>query len=339
MGRFDKPDTQIDGQMTIDDLLNAPERLVAVSNIFARARKNMSLPEQKAFIYALTEINFSEPTNNNIVYLDKKTVAEIVGVHSDIDHLSVHLFEKIKDLPKHSYIEIAKDDIDGGLYDSGIFITRLTMLKNRVRIKFENEYMGLFSGLNARYITMWSTDIFRMTSKRTVLFYEYLRTHMDTREETHSILLGIRAFKELFGIPSTGEGSYMRKDGHLDRPAFEKRVIEPLFDDMKHCKMIKLLVNPDGSFFTKEKHGNRIAGYRFNWVFSARPGIATAEEVKEIRERVDKDPRVLKVANDLVKGEKKQSPKKKNSFTDFQQRDYDYDALEAALVRREEDEQ
>lgn len=333
MGRFDKPDTQIDGQMTIDDLLNAPERLVAVSNIFARARKHMSLPEQKAFIYALTEINFTEPTNNNIIYLDKRTLAEIVGVHSDIDHMSVDLFKQIKDLPQHSFIEISKDDTDGGLFDSGMVITRLTMLKNRVRIKFENEYMGLFTGLNAKYITMWSTDIFKMTSKRTVLFYEYLRVHMDTREETHSALLGVRAFKELFGIPKTGEGSYMRKGEHFNRVGFEKHVIDPLFDDMKHCKMIKLLVNPDGSFYTKEKHGSRVAGYRFNWVFSGRPGIATAEEVKEINDHMKKDPTLLKVANDIIHGEKKKKQTKRNSFTDFEQRDYDFDDLEAKLLR------
>ena len=47
---------------------------------------------------------------------------------------------------------------------------------------------------------------------------------------------------------------------------------------------------------------------------------------------MEKDPAVLKVAKDIVNGKKK--PKqKKTTFTDFEQRSYDYDELEARLLR------
>lgn len=332
MGRSDRPDTQADGQINIESWLSLPERLYAVSRIFAKARKEMTLPEQKTFVYALSKFHFMEEPETDVVYLDKKRLAEIIGINTDIDHLSVDLHQRIKELPKHSYIEITKEDKD--VFDSGVLISRVTMLKNRVRVKFEKEYLPLFTNLGKEknYLTMWSSDIFQMASIRTVRFYEHLREITDNRLDTNDVLLGIRALKELFDIPKDGEGAYMRKDGHFDRVAFEKRIIDPLCEDMKHCKMIQLLIQPDGKYYVKEKSGGRVSGYRFYWTFSARPGIATAEEMQEIREAIDKDPAVLKVAKDIVNGKKK--PKqKKATFTDFEQRSYDYDELEARLLR------
>lgn len=331
----DEFDNEIQGQMEIEDLFRPPESLFAVSRIFARARKSMNLAEQKAFVYALSTLKFTEEAKDDYVMLDKKTLASIVGVHSDINHLSADLYKALKRLPNHSYIEIADRDLD--FYDSGFIITRVTMYKNRVRVKFEKEYLQLFTGLSTDYITMWSADIFQMTSKRSVQFYEYLRQITDTREEVNTKGLGVKQIKEMFDIPKEGEGSYMRKDGHFDRPAFEKRIIEPLCEDLKNCKMIQLIVQPDGKLYEKVKVGNRVQGYRFYWTYSAHPAVATASEVKELQDRVDKNPVVLKVAKDILKGEKK--PKKKakeeTSFTNFEQRSYDYADLERRLLQQQ----
>lgn len=305
-------DGEISGQMSIDDLYRPPERLFAVSRIFARARKNMNLAEQKTFVYALSHLKFTEPTKINIIYLDKKTLARVIGINSDTDHLSVNLQRAIGDLPEHSYIKISKEDKD--LFDSGTIITRLTMFKNLVRIKFEREYLALFTGLSTDYITMWSSDIFQMQSKRSVQFYERLRQETDTRQSVNSYGFGIKALKEMFNIPMDGDGSYMRKDGHFDRPAFEKYVIQALCDDLKHCKMINLVIQPDGKPYEKVKRGNRVLGYRFYWTFTSHPAVATAEEVHEMQERVDKNPVVLKIAKNMMNGQKK--PKKNNFIPD-----------------------
>lgn len=321
MAVIDRPDDQIEGQMSLDDLFQPTDRLFAVSRIFARARKDMSLAEQKTFVYALSQLRFLETPKNNVVYLDKKTLGKIVGVNSDPDHMSVDLYRTIGDLPKHSFIKIADKDLD--LYDSGNIITRLTMLKNRVRVKFEEEYLRLFTGLSSNYITMWSTDIFRMNSKRSVQFYEYLRQVTSGNGE-NSVLLGIRAIKEMFEIPENGKGSYMRGKDGFDRANFEKFVIDPICEDLQQCRMISLIVQPDGKLYEKVKRGNRVAGYRFYWTFTAYPAVASAEEVKQIQER----PEVLKVAKDILKGEKK-----KNQFTEFEQNQYDWDELEKELLQ------
>lgn len=323
MAVIDRPDDQIDGQMSLDDIFQPTDRLFAVSRIFARARKDMTLAEQKTFVFALSHLKFTEEAKTNVVYMDKKTLAKIVGVNSDPDHLSINLYRTIGELPKHSFIKIADRDLD--LYDSGNIITRLTMLKNRVRVKFEEEYLRLFTGLSSDYITMWSADIFRMSSKRSVQFYEYLRQNS---YGDNSVLLGIRAIKEMFEIPETGKGSYMREKGGFDRANFEKYVIDPICEDLQKCRMINLIVQPDGKLYEKVKRGNRIAGYRFYWTFTAYPAVASAKEVKQIQERVDKDPQILKVAKDILKGEKK----KKNQFVEFEQNQYDWDSLEEDLL-------
>lgn len=319
----DSFDLEIEGQMSIDDLYDPNEKLIAVSRIFARARKEMSLAEQKTFVYALSELRFKEIPKTNIVYLDKKKLASITGVNTDSNHLSVDLYNQIRELPKHSFIEISKEDRD--LFDSGTVITRVTMFKNRVRLKFEEEYLKLFTGLSSDYITMWTSDIFQMTTKRSVQFYEYLRQNTDTRKRENNIGLGVRSLKEIIGIPKEGKGSYVREENGFDRANFEKYVIQPLCDDLKNCKMISLVMQPDGKYYEKVKRGNRVLGYRFFWTFSAHPAVATAEEVAQIQERVDQDPEVLKVAKDIMKGEKKKKTATKNGFNNFTQREYDAD--------------
>lgn len=332
MGKYDRPDSQIEGQISFEEYIDGSSGLIAVSRIFASARKEMNLAEQKAFVYALSQVRFTEEAKTNIVYLDKKTLARIVGVNSDSDHLSVDLNRSIGELGRHSYIKIADKDLD--LYDSGNVITRVTMFKNRVRVKFEEEYLSLFTGLSKNYITLWASDIYQMTNERSVQFYEYLRNINDDRVQTNDVLLGIKPLKEMFNIPKDGKGSYMRDKGGFDRANFEKKVIDPICEDLAKCKMINLLVQSDGKYYEKVKKGNRVEGYRFYWTFTSRPSIASATEVHQIQTRVDKDPTVLKVAKDILKGEKKKrKAPEQNPFNQFEQNQYDFDELEKELLR------
>ena len=330
MGRYDKPDVVIEGQITIDEYLTPPDRLIAVSRIFARARKNMSLAEQKTFVYALSKIKFTETTNDTVVRMDKKILAQIIGIHSDPDHLSGDLYNEIRELTTHSYIEISERDL--GLYSNGYIVSALTRYKNTIRLRLNEEYMPLFSGLSNNYITLWSSDIFGMSSRRSVQFYEYLRQITDTRQEVNSVVLGVKALKDMFEIPKE---AYMREKGGFDRSNFEARVIEPLCDDMSKCRMIQLLMQSDGHYYVKEKQGNRVIGYRFHWVYTSHPAVSSAEEVQQIQERVDQDPEVLRVARDIVAGEKK-AKTKKSKFTTMQERDYDWTDLEKQLLRAQE---
>ena len=326
MRNTDEFDSQIDGQMTIADLYNPKDKLFAVHRIFARAKKEMTLTEQKTFVYALSQFKFTEEAQSNYVRLDKKTLASIVGIHSDPDHLSVDLFDNIKDLTVHSRIEIREKDLD--FYASGFVISSVVSFKNFIRIRFNEDFLPLFTNLTKDYITMWSTDIFQMKSRRSVRFYNELRQLSDDRVDVHQHGWGIRRLKEMFEIPKDGKGSYMSKEGHFLRTHFEKKVIDPICEDLSHCRMIQLILQPDGKYYEKVKIGNRVDGYRFYWTYTAHPAVATANEVRAIQERGDRNPELLRVARDILQGGKKQ----KNQFNQFSQNQYDWDVLEEDLL-------
>lgn len=341
MAKSQLDDGQIDGQMSIEDLFEPPARLFAVSRIFARARKDMTLAEQKTFVYALSEFRFTENAKSNYVRLDKKMLANILGIHSDADHLSVDLFDNIKDMAAHSHIEIRERDLD--FYASGFLITSVVSFKNIVRIRFNEDYLPLFTGLSKDYITMWSSDIFRMSTKRSVQFYEFLRQETDTREQVNTIGLGIKALKELFGIPASGPGSYMRapEKGGFNRPEFEKKVILPLCEDLQKTRMIRLILQPEGMPYRKIKRGNRVLGYEFMWSFTSHPAVADAETVRQLQERVDKNPELLKIANDLANGADRISSKKRSrssadTFNNFAHSGNDWDELALQIMEAQE---
>lgn len=287
--------------------------LFAVSRIFAEARKRMNLPEYKAFTMALTSVKWQDSCPD-VLYLDKKEVAKVVGIHSDPDHLSENLKRSIGQLPIHSFLEFSDKDKD--IYVNGCFVATIAFYKNRVRLRLNPDYLPLFGNLDKNYITMWSSDVYKLRSERSVKFYELLRENSDTRLDVNVGTVGIKFLKELFDIPKDGEGSYMRskKNGGFNRTAFEKYVIDPICEDLCHTDMIHLIPQPDGKYYEKIKRGNRVIAYKFFWTISTHPGVATAKEVKEIQDRVDKDPEVLKVAKDIVKGTKgggKKKPAKK----------------------------
>lgn len=329
---------ECEGQMSLDDFWSElPEQMIAVSKLFARARKQMSLSEYKAFVFALCHIKWTEKSPN-IIYQDKKTLAAIVGINSDSDHLSQDLIRSIGKLPEHSIIKF--QDTDKDFYDSGAVINRITMLKNRVRIKFDDEYIKLFSELTKDYITMWSSDIFHMKSERTIAFYEDLRLNSDTRTTNHKGF-GVKALKEMFDIPKNGKGSYMRSNGHLDRKAFEKYVVEALCEDMKHCKMIQLVIQEDGKLYRKVKRGSRVLGYEFEWNITEHPAIGTANEIAEVKQAVEKDPEILKIAKDIVKGRKKAKKAKNTAMltNDYSDEDIRFLELDLSLNRTAKEEE
>lgn len=322
-------DYQCDNQLSIFDLFEEQELsynpLVAVSKIFASAKKQMSLNEWKTFILALTRLSWKDKgKNRNVVVLDKMEVAEKLGIKSDKDHVSSDLKRAIGKLAKNSFIEFEA----GSGWINGMFITIVDCSQRKfLTIKFEEYYLPLFQdlGKEKKYITMWAEDLFLMESERSITFYEELRLHSDTRK-TNSKIYGIKDLKQMFNIPKDGKGSYMRANGHFDRASFEKRIIDPLCDDMAKCSMINLTTNEDGKLYKKIKSKNgKVLGYEFQWLISSHPRVATAKEVAEINQ----NPQELKVAKDIMNGKK---PQNKNTFNNFNQNKYDFDELEDLLL-------
>ena len=327
-------------QMNLEDYFdqNVKANLFAVSRVFAEARKQMNLSEYKVFTYALSNIRWTDPCPDTL-YVDKKVAAKLIGMVSDASDLSQHLKRAIGDLPVHSYLKFA--DKDSGTWVNGCFVSTIAFFKNRLRIRMNPDYLSLFGDLDEGYITMWSADIYKMRTERSVKFYELLRENSDTRVDVNTGTLGIKAFKALFDIPKDGEGSYMRNKDGFDRFRFEKRVIDPVCEELTHTEMIHLIMQPDGRYYEKVRKGNRIIAYRFFWTISKYPRVASAEEVHEIQELADKNPRMLKVAKDLANGIKHPKAGKKTTkktsgaeygYSDYGEHSYDYDNLERQLA-------
>lgn len=325
---YDTFDGDTEGQIDIEEYYGAPRGMFAVSKIFIRARRQMTADEYKTFVYALSKIDWSQKMPGS-VEMDKKELAKILGIESDPRHLSQNLYRALKDISVHSFTEF-KDE-DQGLYISGTVINTLILnQRNKAIMDFNPRYAKLFSELTTDYLTMWSYDIFNMSSERSISFYEQLRAHSDTTKECHRGY-GVKQLKDILGVPKEGPGSYMRKQGGFDRANFEKYIIDPICEDLAKCEMLQLLVQPDGKYYEKVKEGRKVKGYRFWWNVSDHPRVADAGEVKELRENITKDPQVLKIAKDIAAGKKKKE-KAKNKFNDFPQHTYDFSELERQLL-------
>ena len=334
-----------EGQMSLFDYFEEPKEsnpLIAVSKIFAAAKKQMSLAEWKTFVFALTKIkwkgesksnqgknnviisNAEEQLINKAVVLSKKEVAEKIGLVADDDHLSINLKRTIGDLWKHSELKFENNKE----WANGTFITNVICnKKNQVIIVFNGMYLPLFQELDKEknYITMWADDLFSMNTDRSIIFYEELRLHSDTSKE-NSKIYGVKELKDLFNIPKE---AYMRKDNHFDRTAFEKRIIEPLCEDMKKCSMISLTMNDDGKLYKKVKSKGKVLGYEFQWVVSKHPRVASANEVKLLNQ----DAQELKIAKDVKKGKAKRKTKtQQNTFINYQQNEINFAELEEQLL-------
>ena len=144
MPTYNFDDVENKKNKTITDLTTlSTNSMIAVADIFARAKKQMNVYEYKTFIFALAQVKWTEENQSNIIYCDKKELADYCGVHSDPDHLSQDLKEKIWQLPRNSFIEISNEDLD--YFESGCFVSRVAMLKSQVRIKLDDVYFSLFT--------------------------------------------------------------------------------------------------------------------------------------------------------------------------------------------------
>lgn len=330
-----KDDYQCEGQINIYDIYeqqNPSNSLIAVSRIFARAIKKMNIYEWKAFVSALSHIKWKDE-NKNVVVFDKMSLASQIGIETDINHVNRELKKHIGELVSHSHIEFDASDQEGG-WANGDFISVVDSThKGYIAIHFTPYFMPLFQKLSVEnnYITIWADDIFKMKNEYSILFYEELRLHTDVKSKSSHMQLGTKKLKELFNMPKDGKGSYTRKNGKFDRTGWEKNVLDVVCNDMQKCSMINIIVNEDGKLYRKIKDGaGHVKGYEFEWTYSKHPRISTATEIKELQERIDKDPKTLKIAKDLAKGKKK--VKNQNKFNDFEQNTYDFAELEEKLL-------
>ena len=323
-------ETQIDSMS-----VKIPEEMVGISKVFARAKKKMNLNELKTFIYCLCQIHWTAPDMPKTVILDKLTLAKILKMSVDPVNLARNLRMKIGELVDHSIIVFSSKD--SRKWEKGALITRIAINEDRVVvIDFNPAYAELFCNLKKDFILLWSKDVFGMEAERSIVLYEFLRLHCDTRV-TNTRIFTIDQIRELLDIPMSGAGSYMRKDGRFDRHAFETKVLDPICKDLVKCKMVQLVPQEDKNGnvqpYNRIKQGRKLVGYEFVWNVTDYPRVSDANEAQETQQLIEKDPTVLKIARDIKRGRKKQKKEPKNNpFNEFEQNVYDFEELEKEIL-------
>jgi len=239
--------------------------IFAVSKDFAKAAKHFTVCEMKALAYALTEVDFRKPMPDAVV-LDKKLLANAFGIKTKSGNRTNIIKKKIAKIATHSEIEYRDNEWNLSGEKTTIIDTVEFSPVEKIIISFTEDGRKLFGNLQAgNYLIMSTGDIFRMRNINSAILYEYFRYMSFNTAEVNSIGIGIKRFKTLFSMPQDGPGSYMRKKGGFDRSNFEKKVLEPICDDLKKCQMIKLTL--DGGNYLKERDtsGMRVKGYKFQW--------------------------------------------------------------------------
>lgn len=335
------------GQITEDERLYAelPDQVVGVSKVFARAKKKMSIDEFKTFLYCLCRVRWTEPEMPKSVYLDKRTLAKMLGISTDPVNIARNLRLKVGDMVDHSIITFASQDKKK--WERGALITSVTINEDRVIVvDFNPKYAGLFCNLKKDFIMIWVSDIMKMRSERSLSLYEFLRLNCDTRV-TNTRIFTLDQIRDILSIPTTGQGSYMRSDGRFDRHAFETKVLDPVCNEMLKCRMVQLVPQEDKRGnelpYRRIKNGRQLVGYEFVWEVTDRPRISDAHEAQETQRLIEKNPTVLKIARDAARGIRSGGMEKKkpreNQFTQMEANEYDFEALEAELTARPYDDE
>lgn len=307
--------------------------LIAISNTLARAKDGMSMQERKLMSIYLSKIEWKNMTNNLEIWVEKREIMNKLGSVMNTTDQSAYLRKLAQGMVRHS--ELHFDGADKDEWDDMPLFTRRKSTKNMLMIKVCDDAAKLLEGLECDYITLFLADILNFDSNtdgsRAYKLYEYLRLYSDTRR-MNTRIISTKEFKELFDIPKDGKNSYVKKNGKFDRTNFEKYVILPVLEMVAKCEHVVLHnygkdKNGKPIYYKKIKKYGMVQGYELTYSINKYPKKIKKETIIDIQAKPD----VLKVAQDVMDS-KKSKPPKKNTFNNFEQREYDNDTLERLLL-------
>lgn len=307
--------------------------LIAISNTLARAKDGMSMQERKLMSIYLSKIEWKNMKNNLEIWVEKHEIMNKLGSVMNSTDQSAYLRKLAQEMVRHS--ELHFDGADKDEWEDMPLFTRRKSTKNMLMIEIYHGAAKLLEGLECDYITLFLADILNFDSNidgsRAYKLYEYLRLYSDTRR-MNTRVISTKEFKELFDIPKDGKNSYVKKNGKFDRTNFEKKVIIPVLEMVAKCEHVVLHnygkdKNGKPIYYKKIKKYGMVQGYELTYSINKYPKKIKKETIIDIQAKPD----VLKVAQDVMDS-KKSKPPKKNTFNNFEQREYDNDTLERLLL-------
>lgn len=246
------------------------DEMTAVSRSLAKTQIKWSPEEKKLFIMCLTQINWSEGGNSNVIELDKEEITDALGLKLDSSGRSKYLREAFRKLARDSEVHWT-DPNDAEIWSDDFLILGRRSTRGKIFVTINPVFMPHLENLvkNTPYLTIWSTDVYGFKSRFSFALFEELRLHYDTRYITNYRTYSTKQLKEIFGL---GRDDYMRpKDkGGFDRANFEKRALDVAIEEINRTKMMQILPNGSNSkgnmvFYKKHKKNGYVTGYEFKY--------------------------------------------------------------------------
>ncbi len=247
---------------------------ICESRLYAEACKNLTVKQRKILIYLLSwldqysKIEFKELSYVSIT-VGKKELAEAIGIKAD-KNMHTRLNKELEDLPGNSQTKYYKN---GRWYKSDILITKVEEKQKRGKItfQFQGDALRFFFGIQRSYIRLGTKDFLSLRSVNSMVLYEYLMCHSNTRQQLNSKRLSTKALKDLLGMKKSDyvykwKGENGTQYEHFNRTLFEKKVIDPIVKDLKNCSYLKLT-----AFEKKHDAKGGVSGYEFQFRYNYRP--------------------------------------------------------------------
>lgn len=256
-------------------------QMVAISRQLARAQSKMNIHEKKLLVMCLTKIRWTRDDNSNMVELDKKEIADALGLAYD-KNLSYNLRKEFYNLAIHSEIHWT-DPNDSSQWQDDFLITKRKSTRSKIQVWFNQDYMPHLQNFlkeKMSFLTYWANDMYKFESKFAFALFEDLRYHYNTDYFTNEFDYTTKQLKELFGLSAS---DYMHHDNKrnidiFDRSNFEKRTIQRAVDEINKGEMMKIVR------WWKVKDGMDIKAYRFKYYMhlEQQPGAREREAQAEL---------------------------------------------------------
>ena len=225
--------------------------------------------EWRALAYILKHIDFTKPLPTEPIYIDKKELAEAIGIFTDYNNRANWLKKDIGNLVMHSVVDVIIDE-EGNTIQISLLQAAGPISRNQYVVQFTESAKPFFGDLrDGEYVNLLAYDFDKLNDDRAIQLYNLMRlkTKYEKGKKPYGEwVLYANKLKQMFNIPFSGRGAYMDKDG-FNRRNFELKVIKPALERIdQNSKLIKLIHN-DTEEVLYEKIKTKVGGtgYRIKW--------------------------------------------------------------------------
>lgn len=258
------------------------DQVVAITRNLAKAQINWTVEERKLFVMVLTQIRWSEGGNSNIVELKKKEILECLNLKINIHAQSTYIRKAFQKLARDSEVHWT-DPVDRERWlDAPLILSRASE-RGKIFVEINPYFMPHFEELlkDKSFITMFSTDMYRFSSRFSYALFDELRLHYDSRMITNSRFYTTKELKKIFGLKKK---DYTRKDGSFKRFEFEQRTLDVAIKEINEGEMMSILPmdrkGENWQFYKKHYENNKVQGYEFRYLVRTRLLEEIAEEAE-----------------------------------------------------------